>query len=107
MPESQGSSSGNKSNEIQVQLTSQGYMNNMQKFVLQSLIQSIAEKNDYDSAALGRQGGSIVFNNQLENIKSDNDEYFKDMRRKTLIMTSQNKLNLAAAKQQNNVCNEI
>ena len=82
-------------------------MNNMQKFVLQSLIQSIAEKNDYDSTALGRQGGSIVFNNQLENIKSDNDEYFKDMRRKTLIMTSQNRLNLVKHGNKNQPGNDI
>ena len=52
------------------------------KYVLQSMIQSVAEKNDYETSAMIRaQRQSIVFNNEFENIHTDYIDHFAEKRR--------------------------
>ena len=54
----------------------------------------MAEKNEFDSRALDRAvRGSVLFLNEIENIQNETDDYFKDMRRKTLIMSNLKKQN--------------
>lgn len=45
--------------------------------VLRQLIETVAEKNDYDKEFVERaQRGSVLFNNEYENINLENDDHF-------------------------------
>ena len=48
----------------------------------------MAEKFDYDPAAMQRTRGSIIFNTELENMYIDFDDHFKNLRRQSLILSS-------------------
>jgi hypothetical protein len=67
-------------------------MGGIQKYVIQSLIQSVAVKNDYDTSKHSKfQRQSVVFGSEFENIQNDYTEHFTDMRRKTLSFLETNK----------------
>ena len=58
------------------------------------MIHSVAEKNEFDLRAVDRAvRGSVLFLNEIESIQNETDDYFKDMRRKTLMMTDIKKQN--------------
>lgn len=58
------------------------------------MIHSVAEKNEFDLRAVDRAvRGSVLFLNEIESIQNETDDYFKDMRRKTLMMTDLKKQN--------------
>lgn len=79
--QSMGSSSGRDSK-------SPLFQGKMQKAALHSLIQTMAEKFDYDPAVIQRTRNSIIFNTELENLHSDFDDHFKNLRRQSLILSS-------------------
>lgn len=60
-------------------------MGGIQKYVMQQLIQSVAEKNDYNTSTINLfQRQSVVFGTEFENIQNDYTDHFSDMRKKTL-----------------------
>jgi len=57
-------------------------MGGIQQFVLKHLLNGAVEKNDYDTSRLRElQRGSIVFGQELENIYSESEVQYGQMRR--------------------------
>ena len=58
----------------------------MHQMVLQSLIESVAEKQEFNQQALERATRSTMFEQQIDVIHTETADFNEDMRRKTLLL---------------------